>query len=54
MFDYDLIFIKDDKNSIVASFLFLLVESIDDDKIYNNRIVVESQEPEAEVEQNAE
>lgn len=55
LFDYDLIFIKDDKNSIVASFLFLLVESIDDDKIYNNRIVVESQEPEtAEVEQNAE
>ena len=57
LFDYDLVFIKDDRNSTIASFVFLLVENIDDEKIYNNKIkiVVENQELKAiGVEQNAE
>jgi len=46
LFDYDLVNIKDENNSVVASFVFMLVESIDDKKIYNNRIVVENRKPE--------
>jgi len=54
LYDYDLIHIKDG-NKTVASFVFLLVKDIYDKKIYNNRIVVENQQPNTSEEaQNAE